>query len=149
MSPRHGFALAAVLAALVIMAMVVAVSAQRALVAARLAGLDVARAELAAAVLSAQAAALEAPLDSGQWAGMHPGAPIAGGAAGAGQASARWQIVGAAAPFATIDIEAETAVYGGTARTRYRLLVTPVADSAGGLRWSPATGYGWLHMPSR
>lgn len=149
MSARRGFALAAVLAALVIMAMVVAVSAQRALVAARQAGLDVARAELAAAVLSAQAAALEEPVDSVQGAGILPGAPIAGGAASAGRALARWQLVGAAVPFATIDVEAEVAVFGGTARTWHRVLVEPVADSAGGLRWAPAAGLGWIRVPSR
>lgn len=149
MSAHRGFALAAVLAALVIMAMVVAVGAQRALVAARQAGLDVARAELAAAVASAQAAALEEPVDSAQCEGIVPGAPIAGGEAGAGRAAARWRLVGAAAPFATIDVEAETPVYGGTARTWHRVLVTPVGDSTGGLRWAPAAGLGWMRVPSR
>jgi hypothetical protein len=149
MTAHRGFALAAVLAALVITAMVVAVGAQRALVAARQAGLDVARAELAAAVMSAQAAALENPVDSAQCAGMLPGAQLAGGEAGAGRALARWRLVGAAAPFATIDVEAEMPVFGGTARTRHRVLVTPVADSAGGLRWAPAAGLGWTRVPSR
>jgi hypothetical protein len=148
-SARRGFALAAVLAAMVIMAMVVAVSAQRALVAARQAGLDLARAELAAAVSSAQAAALEEPIDSALCAGILPGAPMAGGEAGAGRASARWQLVGAAAPYATIDVEAEMPVYGGTARTWHRVLVAPVGDSAGGLRWAPAAGLGWTRVPSR
>lgn len=149
MSARRGFALAAVLAALVITAMVLAVGAQRALMAARLAALDVARAELAAAVVSAQAAALEEPVDSADCAGILPGAPIAGGEAAAGRASARWQLVGAAAPFATIDVEAEMAVFGGTARTWHRALVEPVADSAGRLRWTPAAGLGWMRVPSR
>lgn len=148
MSAHRGFALTAVLAALVIMAMVVAVSAQRALVAARQAGLDVARAELAAAVSSAQAAALETPVDSAQVGGILPGAPIAAGEAGAGRASARWQLVGAAAPFATIDVEAEMPVYGGTARTWYRVLVAPLGDSTRGLRWAPAAGLGWTRVPS-
>ena len=149
MSAHRGFALAAVLAALVIMAMVVAVSAQRALVAARQAGLSLARAELALAVSSAQAAALEAPVDSAQCEGILPGAPITGGAAGAGRAAARWRLVGAAAPFATIDVEAETPVYGGTARTWLRVVVAPVGDSIGGLRWAPAVGLGWMRVPSR
>lgn len=149
MSAHRGFALAAVLAALVIMAMVVAVSVQRALVAARQAGLDLARAELAAAVSSAQVAALDAPVDSAQCADILPGAPIVGGEAGAGRARARWQIVGAAAPFATIDVEAEIPVYGGTARTWHRVLVAPVGDSTGGLRWAPAAGLGWTRVPSR
>ncbi|MDP1890780.1 MAG: hypothetical protein Q8K55_07765 [Gemmatimonadaceae bacterium] len=149
MSARRGFALAAVLAAMVIMAMVVAISAQRALVAARQAGLDLARAELAAAVSSAQVAALEAPVDSALGAGILPGAPIAGGEANAGRASARWQLVGAAAPYATIDVEAEMPVYGGTARIWHRVLVAPVGDSAGGLRWAPAAGLGWTRVPSR
>jgi hypothetical protein len=146
---HRGFALAAVLAALVIMAMVVAVGAQRALVAARQAGLDVARAQMAAAVMSAQAAALEEPVDSAQYAGMLPGALVAGGQAGVGQALARWRLVGAAAPYATIDVEAEMPVFGGTARTRHRALVAPVGDSSGGLRWAPAAGLGWTRMPSR
>lgn len=149
MSAPRGFALAVVLAALVIMAMVVAVSAQRALVAVRQAGLDLARAELAAAVSSAQAAALEEPVDSAQCDGILPGAPIAGGEASAGRASARWHIVGAAAPFATIDVEAETPVFGGTARTWHRVLVAPAGDSSGGLHWAPAAGLGWMRVPSR
>ena len=149
MSAHRGFALAAVLAALVIMAMVVAVSAQRAMVAARQAGLDLARAELAAAVSSAQSAALEEPVDSAQCAGILPGAPIAGGEAVSGEATARWQLVGAAAPFATIDVEAERAVFGGTAPTWHRVLATPVGDSTGALRWAPAVGIGWTRVPSR
>ena len=146
-APR-GFALAAVLAALVIMAMAVAVGAQRALVAARQAGLDLARAELAAAVASAQAAALDEPVDSARCAEIIPGSLLASGEAGAGRASARWQLVGAAAPFATIAVEAEVAVFGGTARTSHRVLVSPRGDSAGGLRWAPAGGLGWTRMPS-
>lgn len=149
MSAPRGFALAAVLSALVIMAMVVAVSAQRALVGARQAGLDLARAELAAAVSSAQAAALEVPVDSVQCAGILPGAPIADGKTGAGRASARWHLVGAAAPFATIEVEAEMPVFGGTARSWHRVIVAPVGDSAGGLRWAPAAGLGWTRVPSR
>lgn len=149
MRARCGFALAAVLAALVIMAMVVAVGAQRALVAARQAGLDVARAELDAAVMSAQAAALEDPVDSTRFEGMLPGAPIAEGAAGAARARARWRLVGAAAPFATIEVEAELPVYGGTARTRQHVLVAPTVDSAGGLRWALTAGLGWTRVPSR
>lgn len=149
MTARRGFALAAVLAALVIMAMVVAVGAQRALVVARQAGLDLARAELAAAVASAQAAALGEPVDSTQLQGILPGAPIASGASGAGRALARWRLLGAAAPFATIDVEAEMPVYGGTARTWYRVLVAPVLDSTGALRWAPAAGLGWTRVPSR
>lgn len=149
MTTHRGFALAAVLAALVIMAMVVAVGAQRALVAARQAGLDVARAQMAAAVLSAQAAALEEPVDSTEHAGTLPGAQIAGGEAGVGRALARWRLLGAAAPFATLEVEAEMPVFGGSARTRHRVLVTPVGDSAGGLRWAPAAGLGWTRVPSR
>jgi len=146
---RRGFALAAVLASLVIMAMVVAVGAQRALVMARQAGLDVARAELAAAALSAQAVALAEPVDSAQCAGILPGAPIAAGVTGAGRASARWWLVGAAAPYVTIEVEAETPVFGGMARTRHRVLAMPVRDSAGGLRWAPVAGQGWVRVPSR
>lgn len=149
MTPRRAFALAAVLAALVIMAMVVAVGAQRALVAARQAALDEARAQMAAAVTSAQAAALENPVDSARSAGMLPGAQIAGGEAGAGRAVARWRLVGAAAPFATIDIEAEIPVFGGVARTRHRVLVVPAGDSTGALRWTSAAGLGWARVPSR
>ena len=149
MTVRRGFALAAVLAALLIMAMVVAVGSQRALVSARQAGLDVARAELAAAVMSAQAAALEERADSARYAGLLPGAQIAGGAADAGRALARWRLVGAAAPFATIDVEAEVPVFGGVARTRHLVLVVPAGDSIGGLRWVPAAGLGWVRVPSR
>lgn len=149
MSAHRGFALAAVLAALVIMAMVVAVSAQRALVAVRQAGLELARTEMAAAASSAQAAALEAPVDSAQSEAILPGAAIAAGEAGAGRAVARWELVGAAAPFATIEVEAEMAVFGGTARLSHRVLVTPVSDSTGGLRWAPAAGLGWTRVPSR
>lgn len=149
MTARRAFALAAVLAALVIMAMVVAVGAQRALVAARQSGLDEARAQLAAAVTSAQAAALEDPVDSAQYAGMLPGAQIAAGEAGVGRAVARWRLLGAAAPFATIEVEAEIPVFGGVARTHHRVLVVPAGDSTGGLRWTPAAGLGWTRVPSR
>lgn len=149
MTTHRGFALAAVLAALVIMAMVVAVGAQRALVAARQAGLDVARAQMAASILSAQAAALDEPVDIAQHATTLPGVQIAGGEAGVGRALARWRLEGAAAPFATLDVEAEIPVFRGTARTRYRVLVAPVGDSTGGLRWAPAAGLGWTRVPSR
>ncbi|MBA4072174.1 MAG: hypothetical protein C0497_10115 [Gemmatimonas sp.] len=149
MRARRGFALAAVLAALVIMAMVVAVSAQRALVAARQAGLDVARAELAAAVSTAQVAALDEPVDSARCAEIIPGALLARGEAVAGRALAQWQLVGAAAPFATVDVEASVPVFGGTARASHRGLVVPLGDSTGSLRWTPVGGLGWTRVPSQ
>ncbi len=149
MTERRGFALAVVLSALVIMAMAVAVGAQRTLVVARQSMLDLARAELAAAVSSGKAAALNESADSARRARIVPGALLASGEVVAGRASARWQLVGAAAPYATIDVEAETPAFGGSARASHRVVVVPQADSSGTVRWVPAGGLGWTRLPSR
>ncbi len=145
--PR-GFALAAVLSALVIMAMVVAMSAQRALLAARQGALDVARADMAAAIASGQAAALETPPDSAGAVGMIPGAALAAGEVSAGAATAHWSVVVAGAPFATIDVSAEAPVFRGTTRELRRAIFALARDSIGGLRWVPAGGGGWVRLPS-
>src|SRR5512140_472516 len=113
MRRRRGIVLPSVLAALVIMAMIVAISAQRALVAARLGGLILARADLAAAVAAAQAAALEAAADSVDGARMTQGELLSVGETTAGAAQASWRIVGAAAPFALVEIDARAPLLRG------------------------------------
>lgn len=148
MTRRRAFALPAVLAALVIMAMVVAISAQRALLAARLSGLEVARADMAAAALAAQAAALEVAADSARCAQLAPRESLASGEQRAGAARARWQLVGAAAPFALIEIAVDAPVFHGRARDLHRALVVPRPDTAGGLRWALAGASGWSRVPS-
>lgn len=145
---RRGAALAVVLGALLLMAMVVAVSAQRALVTSRQAALELTRAELLAAASSGKVAALEAPADSACCAGIVPGALIAAGEVHAGRARARWSLTGAAAPFVTVDIVAEAAVSGGTASASHRALAVWRSDSAGGPHWVLAGGLGWTRRPA-
>lgn len=145
---RPGAALAIVLGALLLMAMVVAVSAQRALVTSRQAALELARAELLAAASSGEAAALAAPADSACCLFIVPGALIASGEVRAGRARASWTLTGAAAPFVTVDVVAEAGVLGGTARASHRALAVWWSDSAGGPRWVLAGGLGWTRRPS-
>lgn len=149
MTPRRGFVLLAVLSALVIMAMVVAVGAQRALVAARQGVLDVARAELALAVAGAQASALVAPVDSVAALAAPPGTILAAGEAAAGAARAQWTIASTLAPFATIEIDGRAPAFRGAVRTRHRLLVVAFQDSVRIVRWGRAGGAGWQQMPMR
>ncbi|HEY3288099.1 MAG TPA: hypothetical protein VGJ96_13355 [Gemmatimonadaceae bacterium] len=149
MSRAHGFALPVVLAALLVMAMSVAVSAQRALLATRQAALDVARAELAVAAASGGAAALAFAPDSTCCDGMIPGALIGSGTSRAGRAQASWRLIGAAAPYALVELEAGAPLVQGTARASYRLLVRWIPDSVGRGRWASATAAGWIRLPSR
>ena len=147
MNARRGFALAAVLCALVLMAMLVAVTAQRALLAARQAAIEVAQAEIAAALGVAAADALESSPDSS--AVRQPaGAVLAAGQSSAGRAVARWVIVGTGTVYATVDLTAEAPVFRGVARELRRGTLVVARDSAGGLRWASATGGNWVRLPS-
>jgi len=148
MMPRRGFAMAAVLAALVIMAMVVAVDAQRALLVARQGNLDMTRTEMAAAVAGAKAAVLELPADTVSIPAFLPGALLARGETSAGRARAQWTLVGAAAPFAVAEIEVEAPFVRGAARERHRALVVRASDAGGGVWWEVATPAGWVRIPS-
>jgi hypothetical protein len=144
---RRGFVLAVVLGALVLMAMLVALTAQRALLAVRQGALDAARAEIAAALAAGEADALESPPDSLAY--RQPvGALLAAGDASAGRAAARWSIVATGTVYATVDVTAEAPVYRGVARELRRGLVVAVRDSAGGLRWASARGGNWVRLPS-
>lgn len=147
MTRRPAFALAAVLGALVIMSMVVAVGAQRALLAARQAALELARADLAVSVASAQAAVLDEPADSTRVAGIRVGVLMAGGVTAAGTARAAWRLMGAVSPYATVEIEAQAPMHAGVARALHRALVTPHVDSLGVARWMVAGGAGWVRVP--
>ncbi len=148
MSGRRGYALAAVLAVLVIMAMSVAVGAQRALRTRQQAALELARSELAAAVESGQAAGLDALTGAPCCPDIIPGAVLAAGEGTAGKARTRWRLIGAAAPYATLELAAEMPVRGGFARVRQRVLVAWRADSVGGGQWVPAGASGWTRLPS-
>jgi hypothetical protein len=146
MNRRRGFALLAVLCTLVIMAMVVAVDAQRALLAARQGVLDLARAETAAAVAGAQAAVLDLPVDTAGAAS--PGWVLAHGEVTAGAARAQWTLVSTLPPVATVEIVTQAGAVRGSARALHHALLSPVRDSLGGLRWALVGGAGWLRMPS-
>jgi type II secretory pathway pseudopilin PulG len=147
MNARRGFALAAVLATLVILSMVVAVAAQRALLASRRGALELARADIAAALVSGQVVVLDSPVDSARLAGSAPGTCIAEGALAVGTARAQWVITRAAAPFATVELEARASVIAGTAREVRRALIEGKMDSLGVVRWVLAGGAGWVRVP--
>ena len=148
MTPRRGFALAAVLAALVIMAMVVAVGAQRALVGARESTLALARAEMSGAATGALAAVIAVPADTARLADIVPGALLDSGSASFGSARAAWTLTGAIAPYAVVEIDLRRPVIGGSAREFRRMIVGVRRDSAGEAWWVPTGGGGWGRIPS-
>lgn len=148
MTPRRGFALAAVLATLVIMAMVVAVGAQRALVGARASALAVARAEMSGAAAGALAAVIAVSADTARLPDILPGALLASGSARYGSAQAVWTLTGAINPYATVEIDVRCPVIGGSARELRRVIVSLRRDSTGGAWWVPTGGGGWGRIPS-
>lgn len=145
MRERRGFALAAVLTVLIIMSMVVAVRAQRALITARQGVLDLAQAEIEAAVAEAQVELLAQLPDS---TAALPGVVLANGETAVGAARARWTVSGAASPFAMATIEGEAPSFSGVARSRRGALLLLARDSAGAPQWRLAEGAGWARMPS-
>lgn len=151
MSRRGGFALAAVLAAVVIMAMVVAVGAQRALVGAREGALAVRRAEMSVAIAAAVAAVLAAPAGGADQPFTVPGALFDSGTTVVGSARATWRVTGAAFPYASAEIDVQGPVFQGMAHERRRLLVRLAPDSASasmsGARWVPAGSGWWAQIP--
>lgn len=147
MTPRRGFALVAVLAALIVTSLVVAITARRALAAARQGTLELARVELAAALAVARANALGAVADSALL-GLPPGVTIAEGQVDAGSARARWTLTNAAPPFVVAELRGSATASRGTARSVMRALLEPVADSSGGAKWRLAGGAGWVRLPA-
>jgi type II secretory pathway pseudopilin PulG len=145
---RPAFALAVVLAALVLMSMSVAVAAQRALVAARQARLQEAAAEVTAAAAAAEAELIGAVLPAPCCATALPGELLASGVATAGRARAEWRVTGAASAYAQAEVVAEARTAGGTARSRRTALLSIVGDSAGGARLFPFGALGWVALPS-
>ena len=148
MRRRGGFALASVLAALVIMAMLVAVGAQRALVGARESALALARVEMSAAAAGAVATVVTASVDSARLAVSVPGALIDSGSLAFGTARASWRLIAAIVPYATIEIDVRAPVITGSTRERRRLTVSLRPDTAGALWWVPAGGGGRGRSPA-
>ena len=148
MNARRGFALPAVLAALVIMAMVVAVSAQRALVGARESSLMLARAEMSGAVVQAAATVLTEPVDSARLPALVPGALLDSGSARFGSARATWTLTSLLAPYATAEIDARAPVISGSARELSRVIVGLQRDSSGALWWVRSGGDGRGRVPA-
>jgi hypothetical protein len=148
MTAHRGFALAAVLAALVVMAMVVAVGAQRALVGSRESALALARAEMAAAAAGAAAAVTAAPADSAHLAANAPGAMLDSGSVAAGSARASWRLTAALLPYAVVEIDVRAPVIAGSTRERRRLIMGLRPDTAGALWWVPIGGGGQGRVPA-
>ncbi len=147
MTTRRGFALVAVLAALIVTSLVVAITARRALAAARQGALELARVELAAALTMARASALWAATDSAA-SGLPPGVTIAEGEVRAGSAAARWTLSNAAPPYVVAELRGSATASRGTARSVMRALLEPVTDSSGGAKWRLAGGAGWVRLPA-
>jgi hypothetical protein len=147
-SARAGFALPAVFAALVIMAMVVAVGAQRSLVGARESALLLARAEMSGAVVQAMATVLTEPVDSARLPALVPGALLDSGSARFGSARATWTLTGLLAPYATAEIDARAPVISGSARELSRVIVSLRRDSSGALWWVLSGGDGRGRVPA-
>lgn len=148
MTGRRGFALAGVLAALVLMAMMVAVSAQRAFTGARESALALARAEMAAAAAGAVAAVLTVPVDTARAPGVVPGALIDSGSAAFGAARATWLLTASGVPYATVEIDVRSPVILGSARELRRVLVGVRRDSTGAFWWVPVGGGGRGRIPA-
>lgn len=148
MMPRRGFALAAVLAALVIMAMLVAVGGQRALVGARESALALARVEMTAAAGAAMATVVTVPADSAVLAVSVPGALLDSGSAAFGTARASWRLTAAIVPYATVEIDVRAPVITGSTRELRRLMMSLRTDSAGARWWVPAGGGGRGRIPA-
>lgn len=148
MTRRRGFALAVVLAAFVLMAMSVAVAAQRALVSTRRAALAEADAELTLAVAAAQAAIGASRIDSLADTAWSPGSLVASGAVSAGGAMASWQVTRVSSSMALAEVTVERSAPGVVARTRRSAIMTLVAATAGGMRLRVLPPGGWLVQPS-
>lgn len=145
---RRGFALAAVLAALVVMAMVVAVGAQRALMGSRESVLALARAEMSGAAASAMAAVVAARAVAGRHPVIVAGVLLDSGTAVVGRARATWTLTGLVSPYAAVEIDARAPVFRGSARQTRRLIVGLRRDSVAGDQWVPVGGAGWGRMPA-
>lgn len=149
MTPRRGFVLAAVLCVLVLMAMLVAISAQRALLAARQGTLDGVGVDLAIVLASGETSALESVVDSAAVAAQPAGVALATGAAEHGAASVRWTIMSTATPFAILDLAAEAPALHGRARQTRRAVLQAVRDSSGIVCWVFTREIGRVRLVSR
>jgi hypothetical protein len=136
-----------VLAVLVIMAMVVAVGAQRALVGVRESALALARAEMSGAAAGALSGVLAVPLDTARLPLIVPGALLASGSTAYGSARAAWTLTGAVASYATVEVDSRCPVIAGTARELRRVIVRLRRDSAGGAWWVAVGGGGRGRIP--
>jgi Tfp pilus assembly protein PilX len=149
MTRRRGFALAVVLAALVLMAMSLAVAAQRAILANHRAALAEADAEVTAVVAGAQADIGATPVDALPDTAWSPGSLLASGTARAGLAVASWHVTRISSSLALAELTAERHTAGAVARTRQSALMTIVAESAGGVWLRVLTPGGWVVRPSQ
>jgi Tfp pilus assembly protein PilX len=148
MSPRRGFALPAVFAALVLMALLVAGAAQQALMAWRDSALDEARAQLAAATETALAAVLSREVDTLALRAAPPGAGLDSGRCHVGTAEAVWRLTVAAAPVALLSVDAAAPVRGGTARTVTRIWLRRRSAPSGAPVWGVGGSGWWSQLPS-
>lgn len=142
MRSRRAFVLPAVLAALVVMAMLVAVAAQRALVATRDAALSEARVELAAAAQVAMADALAQAVDTVRLRAAAPGVPLDSGLSRIGSAEASWRVTVVLAPIVLLSIEASSPAREFTARSSWRLWLRRRETPSGEPVWA-SVGSGW------
>ena len=148
MTRRPGFALPAVVGALIVMAMLVAVGAQRALLAARDGALAEARVQMAAATETALAEVLARGADTVALRATPAGGVLDSGTAMVGTAAARWRLNVVMAPVALLSIDASAPVVAGSARTAWRVWLRSRGDAAGRPVWSPdGTGL-WTQLPS-
>jgi hypothetical protein len=148
MTRRHGFALAVVLAALVLMAMSLAVAAQRAILANHKAALAEADAEVTAVIAGAQAEIGASPVGSLPDTWWSPGGVLAMGSARSGLAVASWQVTRISSSLALAELTAERRAGGVVARTRQSALMSIVAESTGGVWLRVLTPGGWVVRPS-
>jgi type II secretory pathway pseudopilin PulG len=148
MRSRSGFALPAVLAALVVMAMLVAVAAQRALVAVRDSALTEARVQLAAATQTAAAEVLARAPDTLALGAAPPGAAVDSGRCRVGSAEAAWRVTAVRSPLVLLAIDASSPVRGGVARIATHIWLRRRFSSAGTPEWSLAGTGWWVQIPS-
>lgn len=145
---RRAFALPSVLAGLVIMAMIVAVGAQRALSGARESALRLARTEMSGAATGAVATVMTEPVDTSLLPAFVPGALLDSGSAAFGSARASWTLTSALAPYATAEIDARSPVLSGSTREVSRIIVRLRRDSTGVLWWVPVGRGGRGRVPA-
>jgi len=73
---------------------------------------------------------------------------LAGGAAAAAAARARWTLVAEVSPFATAEIDVRAPGAQGSSHVRIRALMISRPDSGGQCRWDVVGTGGWTRIPS-